>query len=161
MKRYFVTIVVSVILAAVLLGNLNRKKADDDDHSNGDSARETSNSTLSGAAYGIEITSKNFNRDVLENEKPVLLDFWAPHCVTCNRLSTHMRQIVQDYENSIVAGRVNVDSEMKLVKQLEVQSIPTVLFLQNGKVVQRVSGLRPGTPDWIRELVERAVAGNL
>ena len=90
----------------------------------------------------IHINKSNFQNEVLNSEKPVLLDFWAPWCGPCRMVSPIVDEIAQERQD-ILVGKVNVDEEMELAAQFQVMSIPTLVVLKKGQVVNRVVGARP------------------
>ena len=90
----------------------------------------------------IHINKSNFQNEVLNSEKPVLLDFWAPWCGPCRMVSPIVDEIAGERKD-ILVGKVNVDEEMELAAQFQVTSIPTLVVLRNGQVVNRVVGARP------------------
>ncbi|MCI8465725.1 MAG: thioredoxin [Lachnospiraceae bacterium] len=90
----------------------------------------------------IEITKGNFKQEVLESEKPVLLDFWAAWCGPCRMVSPIVDEIAQERPD-IRVGKVNVDEQPELAAQFEVMSIPTLVVMKDGKVVTQAVGARP------------------
>ena len=88
------------------------------------------------------INKNNFQNEVLNSEKPVLLDFWAPWCGPCRMVSPIVDEIAEERKD-ILVGKVNVDEEMELAAQFQVMSIPTLVVLRNGQVVSRTVGARP------------------
>ena len=90
----------------------------------------------------IEITQSNFQEEVLHAGKPVLLDFWARWCNPCRMVGPIVDEIAEERKDVLV-GKVNVDEEMALASQFQVMSIPTLVVLKNGQVVNRVVGARP------------------
>ena len=90
----------------------------------------------------MHITKANFEELVLKNEKPVLLDFWAPWCGPCRMVAPIVEELAQE-RGDIAVGKINVDEEMELAAQFQVMSIPTLVVLKNGQVVNRVVGARP------------------
>ena len=90
----------------------------------------------------IHINKSNFQNEVLNSEKPILLDFWASWCGPCRMVSPIVDEIAQERQD-ILVGKVNVDEEMALAAQFQVMSIPTLVVLKKGQVVNRVVGARP------------------
>lgn len=90
----------------------------------------------------INITHSNFQSEVLNSEKPVLLDFWAPWCGPCRMVSPIVDEIAAQ-RGDIKVGKVNVDEQPELTGQFGVMSIPTLIVMKNGKVVEQAVGARP------------------
>lgn len=90
----------------------------------------------------ITITKDNFQREVLESNKPVLLDFWAAWCGPCRMLSPVVDEIAEE-RTDIKVGKVNVDEEQELAAAFQVMSIPTLVVMNNGKAVAQSMGVRP------------------
>ena len=90
----------------------------------------------------ITITKDNFKSEVLESDKPVLLDFWATWCGPCRMLSPIVDEVAEE-RGDIKVGKVNVDEQPELAGQFDVMSIPTLLVFENGKLVNRAVGARP------------------
>lgn len=88
------------------------------------------------------ITSDNFHKEVLESEKPVLLDFWAPWCGPCRMVSPVVDEIASE-RGDLLVGKVNVDEEPELASAFNITSIPTLVVVRDGKVVERATGARP------------------
>ena len=89
----------------------------------------------------LHITKDNFQAEVLESSKTVLLDFWAVWCGPCKMIAPIVEQIADELED-IVVGKVDVDQEMELAVQFGITSIPTLLVFKDGKVVATSVGYR-------------------
>ena len=89
-----------------------------------------------------KITKDNFQELVLNSDREVLLDFWAPWCGPCRMVSPIVDEIAQERKDVLV-GKVNVDEELELAMQFGITSIPTLVLLQNGQVMDKLIGYRP------------------
>ena len=90
----------------------------------------------------ININKNNFENEVLNSDKTVLLDFWASWCAPCRRVVPIVEEIA-DERRDIKVGKINVDEEPELTNKFSIMSIPTLVVMKNGKIVQQVSGARP------------------
>ncbi len=90
----------------------------------------------------INITKENFQQEVANSEKTVLLDFWAAWCGPCRMLSPIIDEIAEERED-IKVGKVNVDEQPELASQFQVMSIPSVFVLKNGKIKAQSLGVKP------------------
>lgn len=90
----------------------------------------------------INIDKNNFQDEVMNSDKTVLLDFWAPWCGPCRMVIPIVEEIARE-RSDIKVGKVNVDEQPELSSQFGVMSIPTLVVMKNGKIVQQVSGARP------------------
>lgn len=90
----------------------------------------------------ININKDNFSQEVLNSEKPVLVDFWASWCGPCRMLSPVVDEIAEE-RTDIKVGKVNVDEQQELAATFNVMSIPTLIVLDKGQVVNQSVGVRP------------------
>ena len=90
----------------------------------------------------ININKNNFENEVLNSDKTVLLDFWASWCAPCRMVVPIVEEIASE-RRDIKVGKINVDEEPELVNKFSIMSIPTLVVMKNGKIVQQVSGARP------------------
>ena len=90
----------------------------------------------------ININKNNFQNEVMNSDKPVLLDFWAPWCAPCRMVVPIIEEIAGERPD-IRVGKINVDEQPELASEFSIMSIPTLVVMKNGKIVQQVSGARP------------------
>ncbi|AKK07371.1 thioredoxin [Corynebacterium mustelae] len=85
----------------------------------------------------VTITEQNFRTEVVESDKPVLVDFWAEWCGPCKKLNPVIEEIAAEYSDKLVVGKVNVDQERNLAAMFQVMSIPTLIVYKNGELVDQ------------------------
>ena len=90
----------------------------------------------------MNISKENFQTEVLKADRPVLLDFWAPWCGPCRMVIPIVEEIANERAD-IKVGKINVDEQPELASAFGVMSIPTLLVMKNGKVVNQSMGARP------------------
>ena len=90
----------------------------------------------------ININKNNFQNEVLNSEKKVLLDFWAPWCGPCRMVVPIVEEIAAERPD-IKVGKINVDEEVELASQFGIMSIPTLVVIENGKIVNQTMGAKP------------------
>ena len=90
----------------------------------------------------ISVNKNNFNQEVLNSDKPVLMDFWAPWCGPCRMVVPLVEEIAKE-RSDIKVVKINVDEEQELAMQFGVMNIPTLVVMKNGKIANQVTGARP------------------
>ena len=90
----------------------------------------------------ININKNNFQNEIMDSEKTVLLDLWAPWCAPCRMVVPIIEEIAGERPD-IKVGKINVDEQPELASKFSIMSIPTLVVMKNGKIVQQVSGARP------------------
>ena len=93
----------------------------------------------------IEITSQNFEKEVLQSDIPVLVDFWAPWCQPCLMMAPALDDLSEELEGKIKIGKMNTEipEHQNLAIQYQIQSIPNMKLFKGGKVIKEFIGLRP------------------
>ena len=90
----------------------------------------------------IKVNKNNFNEEVLRSDKPVLLDFWASWCGPCRMVGPILDEIAEERED-IKVCKINVDEEPELASEYGIMSIPSLMVVKDGKIVNRSAGARP------------------
>lgn len=91
----------------------------------------------------LTITKENFEEEVMKSDKPVLIDFWAAWCGPCKMVAPIIEEVAMETQDIAIVGKVNVDEEPELAQAFNVQSIPTLVVMKDGKIVESVVGVRP------------------
>lgn len=102
----------------------------------------------------MKITSKNFEEEVSKSELPVLLDFWASWCGPCRMVSPIVDEVANELEGKAKVGKINVDEEQELAQAFSIMSIPTLVVINNGKLVNQLVGVR--SKQEIIEMIEKS-----
>ncbi len=91
----------------------------------------------------LEITDANFDELVLKSDKPVIVDFWAVWCGPCRMVGPIVNEIGEDYKDTVVVGKVDVDNNPAVAAKFGIRNIPTILFFKDGEVVDKQVGAVP------------------
>jgi len=90
----------------------------------------------------LEITTENFEFEVLKSEIPVLVDFWATWCGPCRMIGPIIEQLSEEFGGKAKVGKINVDEQNALAAQFNVMTIPTLILFKNGEIVEKFIGSR-------------------
>lgn len=101
----------------------------------------------------VHITKENFNKEVMETEKVVLLDFWATWCGPCQMIAPILNEVAEECPD-ITVGKIDVDEEQELAMSFGITSIPTLIVIKNGKAVDKAVGMR--AKNQILEMIDNA-----
>lgn len=99
----------------------------------------------------LELTDATFEDEVLQADRPVLIDFWAPWCGPCRVVSPVVEEIAEEYADRAKVGKINVDENPETARQYGVRGIPTLLYFKDGEVSDRVVGAVP-KPQLVQKL---------
>lgn len=103
----------------------------------------------------IHVTDGEFQNQVLDNELPVVVDFWAPWCGPCRMVAPVLDKLAEEYAGKVVIAKVNTDEDQQWAGQYGVQGIPTMIFVADGKLIHRQVGALPEPV--LRDLFEQFV----
>ncbi len=91
----------------------------------------------------IEVTDANFNEQVIQSDKLVLVDFWAEWCGPCRMVAPILKELSEDYADKIVVAKLDVDNNPETASRFGIRNIPTILFIKGGEVVDKQVGAVP------------------
>jgi thioredoxin 1 len=90
----------------------------------------------------LTITKENFDKEVMQSDKPVLVDFWAAWCGPCRMVAPVVEQVAGEYAGKVKVGKINVDEQRELAEKYRIMSIPTLMVFKNGAIAESVVGVR-------------------
>ena len=90
----------------------------------------------------MEINSENFETEVLKNEKPVLVDFFATWCGPCQMLAPMIEELAEEYKDKALIGKLDIDQNQDIASEYQVMSVPTLIFFKDGKEADRIMGVQ-------------------
>ncbi len=91
----------------------------------------------------LEFTDDNFQKEVLDSDQPVLVDFWAAWCGPCRAVGPTIEELAEQYDGTVKVGKLNIDENPQAPSDFGISSIPAVLLFKNGKVVETLVGVQP------------------
>ena len=103
----------------------------------------------------LEVTDATFEQEVLKNEGPVLIDFWAEWCAPCRQLAPTIKELAEEYGDKLRVVKVDVDANPKTASQMQIRAMPTLLVVKNGAVVGQLVGAQ--AKDKIKQLIAPAL----
>jgi thioredoxin 1 len=106
--------------------------------------------------YMINVDQSSFERDVLNSQMPVLVDFWAPWCGPCKAVAPIVEELAKEYKGKIEFAKLNVDDAPFVASKFGVMSIPTIMVFKGGKPMQHAIGYQP--KEQLKKLLDNALA---
>lgn len=103
----------------------------------------------------VDVTDQTFEREVVESDIPVIVDFWGEHCPPCRQISPMLRDFAGEYAGRVKIVKVNSDENGETMVRYQVMALPTILAFSGGQVIGQIVGARPKKD--FKEIIERAL----
>ena len=100
----------------------------------------------------MKFTAENFDAEVLQADKPVLVDFYADWCGPCKMMAPAIEKLAEEYDGKAVVGKLNVDDSGEIAARYEIMNIPTLILFRNGEIVKKLVGLQ--NRDTLKKLMD-------
>jgi thioredoxin 1 len=104
----------------------------------------------------LDVTDQNFAAEVLQSDKPVIIDFWAEWCAPCRQIAPTIKELAAKYGSQVKVVKMDIDAHPNTPGQYGVRAIPTILAFKGGRVVQQLQGARPKAD--FESMVQRLIA---
>ena len=91
----------------------------------------------------LELNDKNFEREVLKSEQPILVDFWMPGCKPCLAMAPIIEEMAKEFKGRVIVGKLNVAENPETAKVYRIPGVPTLIIFKDGKPIEKAVGLRP------------------
>lgn len=103
----------------------------------------------------IAMTNEQFHQSVNQGDKPVLVEYWAPWCVYCRRITPAMHKVAEQFADTLVVGQVNIDDEPQLAAQEQIEVIPTLVLYRNGQALGSI--VAPESKSKIEQFIQETL----
>lgn len=91
----------------------------------------------------LEVNSANFQAQVLEAEKPILVDFWGPGCLPCTMMAPVLEKVAEKYQETLLVGKLNVAENPEMMEQYPIMGVPTLFVFKGGEILDTIVGFMP------------------
>ena len=106
----------------------------------------------------VEVTDQSFEAEILNSDKPAIIDFWAEWCAPCRAIAPIIKALAEQYGDQVKIAKIDIQAHPNTPSQFGITSIPTVLAFKDGQVVQQLTGAHPKVKADLEEMVEKLIA---